>query len=99
MTKRDLVVKIAKGATLTQKDVAKIVQMLLDSIADEITAGKTVELRNFGVFKAVTCKSRKGRNPNRPEKEIIIPDRTVVKFRTGKELKKRLELLNPKSFK
>jgi DNA-binding protein HU-beta/integration host factor subunit alpha len=99
MTKRDLVVKIAKETGLIQKDVTAIVQMVLDGIADEIIAGNTVELRNFGVFRVVTCKSRKGRNPNRPEKEIIIPDRAVVKFRTGKELKKRLGQLNPESFK
>lgn len=99
MTKRDLVVKIAKETGLIQKDVAKIVQMLLDGIADEITTENTVELRNFGVFRVVTCKSRKGRNPRKPEREIIVPPRSVVKFRAGKELKKRIEKLTPEGFK
>jgi len=47
MTKRNLVVKIAKESGIIQKDVTKIVQMTFDGIADEITAGNTVELRNF----------------------------------------------------
>lgn len=99
MTKRDLVVKIAKETQIKQYDVVRIVQMILDSIADETAVGNTVELRNFGVFKVITCKSRKARNPKRPDKEIIIPPRAVVKFRTGKKLKKRLGQLNPESFK
>jgi len=93
MTKRDLVVKIAKKTGLIQKDVTAVVQMTLDSIANEMVARNTVELRNFGVFKVATCKSRKGRNPNKPENEVIIPARAVVKFKAGKELKKRIEEL------
>lgn len=98
MTKRDLVVKIAKETGLIQQDVGKIVQMALDGIANGVAAGNTVELRNFGVFKVATCKSRKGRNPNKPENEVIIPARAVVKFRAGKELKTRIEALNLRTF-
>jgi nucleoid DNA-binding protein len=73
--------------------------MTLDNIADEIASGNTVELRNFGVFKTVMCKARIGRNPNRPAKDIIIPAHLVVKFLTGKELRTRIESLNPESLK
>lgn len=99
MTKRDLVVKIARETGLIQQDVGEIIQMTLDGIADEIAAGKTVELRNFGVFEVIVRKSRIGRNPNQPEKTVIIPDRTVVKFRSGKELRTRIEALNPEKLK
>lgn len=92
-TKRDLVMKIANETGITQKNVSRIVQMVLDNIADEITAGESVELRNFGVFKARMCKARIGRNPNRPGKDIVIPAHSVVKFKAGKELKKRIEEL------
>jgi len=95
MTKRDLVVKVSKETEIKQYDVTKIVQMVLDSIADEVTAGNAVELRNFGVFKLAIRKSRKGRNPNKPENEVIIPDRVVVKFRAGKKLKNKIALLKP----
>ena len=95
MTKRDLVVKIAKETCLIQKEVAAIVQMLLDSIADEVIAGNTVELRNFGVFEVIVRKSRIGRNPRQPENEVIIPDTAVVKFKAGKKLKAEVEALNP----
>ena len=98
MTKRDLVVKIAKEVDLIQSDVAKVVQKTLDYIADELVNGNTIELRNFGVFEIKVRKSRKGRNPNQPQNEVIIPERAVVKFRAGKVLKEEVEKLNPKRF-
>jgi nucleoid DNA-binding protein len=90
MTKRDLVERIAQKTGLIQKDVTIVIQKLLDSLADEIATGHTVELRDFGVFDVVTRKSCKGRNPKHPEKTVIIPARTVVKFSTGKALKARV---------
>lgn len=98
MTKRDLVVKIAKETGIIQKDVAEIVQMTLDNLSEELVNGNTIELRNFGVFEIKVRKSRKGRNPNKPEDEVVIPERCVVKFRAGKELKDQVESLDPKKF-
>ena len=98
MTKRDLVVKIARKTRQNQSDVAEAVQLTLDYIAEELIAGRNIELRNFGVFEIKVRKSRKGRNPNKPEKEVEIPERTVVKFRAGKELKEAIEKLNPADF-
>ena len=99
MTKRDLVVKIAKETDLIQNDVAQVVQKTLDYIAAELIAGRTIELRNFGVFEIKVRKSRKGRNPRDTKNEVIIPERAVIKFRAGKELKEAVEKLNPADFR
>ena len=99
MTKRDLVVKIANETGIIQTKVADIVQLTLDNIAAELMSGKKIELRNFGVFEIKVRKSRKGRNPNKPKNEVIIPERAVVKFRAGKELKDAVEKLNTKKIK
>lgn len=99
MTKRDLVVKIAKETGFIQSDLAEVIQLTLDNIAAELMAGRSIELRNFGVFEIKVRKSRKGRNPNKPSNEVIIPERAVVKFRAGKELKEAVEKLDPKMFK
>jgi nucleoid DNA-binding protein len=32
-------------------------------------------------------KERIGRNPNQPEKDVVIPKRAVIKFKAGKELR------------
>ena len=99
MTKRDLVGKIAKETGIIQSDVADIVQRTLDSIAGELISGNDIELRNFGVFEIKVRKSRKGRNPRDTKNEVIIPERAVIKFRAGKELKEAVEKLDPAQFR
>jgi len=99
MTKRDLVVKIACKTGMVQKDVANIIQSTLDYLSDAIVAGDKVELRDFGVFELKVRKSRVGRNPNAPTAEVVIPERVAVKFRSGKELKERVEKLTAKNLK
>lgn len=99
MTKRDFVVKIASEAGLTQMQVSDVVQKTLYYLSDELAAGRGVELRNFGVFELKVRKARKGRNPNKPANEVMIPERVVVKFRSGKELKSRVEQLKPSKIK
>jgi hypothetical protein len=36
-------------------------------------------------------KARIGRNPNKPDDEVVIPTRAVVKFKSGKILKAKLK--------
>ena len=99
MTKRDLVVRIARETDLVQNDVAEIVQKTLDYISEELIAGNSIELRNFGVFEIKVRKERKGRNPNKPQDVVKIPERAVVKFRAGKELKEAVEKLDTSAIK
>ncbi len=99
MTKRDLVIKIARETGLVQNDVSVVVQKTLDYIAEDLIKGNTSELRNFGVFEIKVRKSRKGRNPNQPDREVIIPERAIVRFRAGKGLKDAVGKLDPNRFK
>jgi len=99
LTKRDIVLSIHNEVKreypeVSQKAIREIVQQTLDEIADALATGRNVELRNFGVFEVQVRKSRIGRNPNRPEKDVIIPERAVIKFKAGKELKARLKDLD-----
>ncbi|MDR1436019.1 MAG: HU family DNA-binding protein [Puniceicoccales bacterium] len=87
LTKKDIVQRLHAKSELLYRDVADLVQGVLDSIGDALKSGKTVELRNFGVFEVQMRKARVGRNPNRPEKTIKIPAQKVIKFRAGKELR------------
>ncbi|MDR2664043.1 MAG: HU family DNA-binding protein [Puniceicoccales bacterium] len=87
LTKKDIIQRLHQSGDLLHRTVADLVQGVLDSIGDALKAGKTVELRNFGVFEVQMRKARVGRNPNRPEKPIQIPAQKVIKFRAGKELR------------
>ena len=97
MTKRDVVIKVARQTNCKQADVMDIIQLALDTITEELAAGRSVEFRNFGVFEVMRRKSRIGRNPNNPENEVPIPERMVVKFKPGKEMKQQVMLLDPKT--
>lgn len=94
LTKRDIVLDIYERTKFPQKEVRETVQLTLDAIAKALAEGRNVELRNFGVFEVQVRKSRIGRNPNKPEKDVVIPTRAVVKFKAGKELKAELKSLN-----
>jgi nucleoid DNA-binding protein len=95
MTKRDLVIKIAKQTGLKQSDVMDVVQKTLDIITEELAQGNGIEFRNFGVFEIMVRKPRIGRNPNEPDQTVEIPERVVVKFKPGKIMRERVLKLDP----
>ena len=97
MTKRDLVVRISEKTKLVQQEVFDVVQLTLDYIAAEVALGRTVELRNFGVFEVKIRKARVGRNPNQPMRDVPIPARAVVKFKPGKEMREAVLRLTPQA--
>ena len=95
LTKRDLVVRISSETGLVQQQVFDVVQKTLDYIAESLAKGDKVELRNFGVFDVKIRKARIGRNPNRPETNVLIPTRSIVKFKAGKGMRAEVMKLAP----
>src|SRR3982750_3883938 len=96
MTKRDLVIRISNETGLVQQQVLDVIQKTLDYVAESVAQGNTVELRNFGVFEVKIRKARVGRNPNAPETDVPIPERSVVKFKPGKEMRAEVLKLGTK---
>ncbi len=90
MTKRDLVVRISRETGLIQEDVYAVIQKTLDYITEALGKGEHIELREFGVFDVCVRKARVGRNPNKPEHTVPIPERRVVKFKAGKRMKEAI---------
>src|SRR2546429_9597136 len=95
LTKRDLVIRIAEDTGIKQQQVLIVVQKTLDEIAGALARGDNVELRNFGVFEVKVRKARIGRNPNAPAVDVPIPERSVVKFKPGKEMRAEVLKLPP----
>ena len=87
LTKRDLVIRISEETGLTQTQVFDVIQKTLDQIVEALAGGGKVELRNFGVFEVKIRKARVGRNPNKPETDVPIPARAMVKFKAGKDMR------------
>jgi nucleoid DNA-binding protein len=91
LTKRDLVVRISNETGLVQHQVLEVIQRYFDAMIDSLASGQTIELRKFGVFEIKWRKARVGRNPNKPETDIVIPPHPVVKFKPGKILREKLK--------
>ena len=99
LTKRDLVVRISEDTGLTQTQVFDVVQKTLDYITEALAKGGRVEIREFGVFEVKTRKARVGRNPQKPEIEVPIPTRSMVKFKMGNIMRAEVLKLTPKAKK
>ena len=82
LTKKDLVLAVARDTRITQVDVKRVVQRTLDRLIESLKEGKTIELRNFGVFKVRQRASRRGRNPKTGQ-EVPVPPKRVVVFKPG----------------
>src|SRR3954463_4404526 len=98
LTKREIVLEIYRKSGFPQKQIVDTVQQTLDIIQKALANGRNVELRNFGVLEVQVRKQRVGRNPNKPEATVVIPQRAVVKFKSGKVLKQQLKKIDLASF-
>jgi integration host factor subunit beta len=90
MTRSELIEKVAErldGFTLKQTEI--IVETFFDSIKEALSKGEKVELRGFGNFRLKTRQPRKARNPKTGE-AVDVPEKRVVYFKTGKELREKL---------
>ena len=82
LTKKDLVLLVARETGITQVDVKRVIQRTLHYVIESLKEGKTIELRNFGVFKVRQRAPRRGRNPKTGQ-EVPVPSKRVVVFKPG----------------
>jgi nucleoid DNA-binding protein len=97
LTKRDLVLRLCEDTDQPQQHIFDIVQRTFDHITKALANGEKVELRNFGIFEVRVRKARTGRNPSAPGTDVPIPERCVVKFKAGREMRLQVGKLSPKS--
>lgn len=90
MIKSELVQRIAeRNPHLYQRDVENVVNAILDEITVTMARGDRVELRGFGAFSVKRRNARVGRNPRTGE-QVDVDEKSVPFFKTGKELRERL---------
>jgi integration host factor subunit beta len=97
MTKSELVQKLAEANPhLYQRDVEGIVTAIFEEIAAALARGDRVELRGFGAFSVKHRPARAGRNP-RTGAHVPVDQKSVPFFKTGKEMRERLNRENPEA--
>ncbi|HEV2363128.1 MAG TPA: integration host factor subunit beta [Caulobacteraceae bacterium] len=90
MIKSELINELAKeNRHLTQRDVQRVVSVILERVIQALEGGGRVELRGFGAFSVRARPSRPGRNP-RTGQSVAVRAKHVPFFKSGKELRERL---------
>ena len=90
MLKSDLVQRVAaQNPHLYERDVEKIVNVIIDKIVQALRRGDRVELRGFGAFSINLRGPRQGRNP-RTGALVQVAKKAVPHFKMGKEIRARL---------
>lgn len=86
--RKDLIAAIATECGTTKVEAKRMLESILSNIKAHLgdkSGDQTVRLVNFGTFKVVERKARKGRNPQ-TGKPLDIPAKNVIKFTVGKAL-------------
>lgn len=90
MIKSELITRLAEqNPHLYQRDVERIVTTVFNEITGALRRGNRVELRGFGAFSVKRRPARIGRNPRTGE-SVSVAEKFVPFFKTGKELRERL---------
>jgi len=90
MLKSELIDQMAEeNPHLTHSDMERVIVTFFETISQTLESGARVELRGFGAFSPRYRKPRVGRNP-RTGGTVHVPEKYVPFFRTGKELRERI---------
>jgi len=90
MIKSELIRRISsQNPHLYQRDIDKIVTVILDEMVEAMRRGDRVELRGFGAFSAKLRGARQGRNP-KTGAAVTVGKKAIPYFKTGKDMRARL---------
>lgn len=90
MLRSELIARLSEESEgLTAAEVETIVDIVFDSISEQLEHGGRVELRGFGSFSTRQRKGRVGRNP-RTGKAVAVDAKRLPHFKPGKELRDSL---------
>jgi len=89
MTKNELVRELAEELEVPRRDIAGIIEALLEKMTGVLKVGDKVQLTPFDQFKIRDRAARVARNPQTGE-PVDVPVKSVLKFIAGKPLKEAI---------
>ena len=94
MNKSDLKQQVRKNlgtdGVINISTMNLIVDEVFNIMIEALANGEDVTISNFGTLSTTTVKEHIGRDPQDKTGFIKIPERTRVSFKTGRELKRRV---------
>ena len=91
MTKGELIDMVASQDGFSLKTAEIVVNTIFDSMAEALRKGERVEIRGFGSFEVREYNGYRGRNP-KTGAEVQVRAKRAPFFKTGKELRQRVDL-------
>ena len=93
-TKADIIDAVYEKTGLSRTEIRSAVDLFIDEIKEALIRRQVIEIRGFGTFEVKVRKARpKARNPRTGE-NIIIRSHGAVSFRSGRELKQAVWVIN-----
>ncbi|MBS0349323.1 MAG: HU family DNA-binding protein [Proteobacteria bacterium] len=90
MLRSELMARLVSRMPHVESDrVEQSVLTILRSMAQSLTDGGRIEIRDFGSFAPHRRDARNGRNPKTGD-AVNIPPKVVVRFKAGKALRERV---------
>jgi len=89
MNKLELISALKNKSDISKSEAAKVVEIFFDNMSKSLANEDRVEIRGLCSFYVKEYKSYTGRNPKTGEKVIIKPKKLPF-FKSGKELKERV---------
>ena len=90
IVKSEIIKELKKSyPNFLNKDLDKIIRIILKEIKETLQRDEGVELRNFGIFRTNVQKASIRRNPKTGEK-VSVPKKRTIKWKMSKDLFKKL---------
>lgn len=90
MVKSELIEKLADRSGITLFKAEELVDLFFNTLSATLSKGGRIEIRGFGAFSVKEYKSYTGRNPKTGD-EVIVPAKRLPVWRTGTELRQRVD--------
>lgn len=86
LTRADIAASINRNIGLSRNESARLVESILDHMADALADGQNVKISSFGTFVLRDKGERIGRNP-KTGVEVPISPRRVLTFRASQSMR------------
>lgn len=96
MNKSELMERLAERCGINVMQAEDVVNLIYRKMRDTMVSGGRIEIRGFGSFVVKEYQAYQGRNPKTGEK-ISVPPKKLPFFKVGKELKERIDNVEPLS--
>ncbi len=90
VTKKEIIELICSRTGIRKADVKRVIQEFLDEIIEEMSRGKRLEFREFGVFEVRRRAARMGQNP-RTLQPVPVPAKNTARFKAGRRMREAVE--------